>query len=104
MKDRQEWRGPIRRLQDAVCREFDVSHTTLISHRRDYGIIPARHICFFLCQQLTTASLPTIAMMFGKRDRTTVISGIKNALRIMQEQPELKAKADIIIKGWENEY
>lgn len=100
MKDRQEWRGPIRRLQDSICAEFGVSYQALVSARRDYDIIPARHICFFLCQKLTTASLPTIGMMFGKRDHTTVISGIRNAQKIMAEKPNLKAKADAIMAGW----
>lgn len=103
MKDRQEWKGPIRRIQDAVCREFEVKHIALISDRRHYDIIPARHICFFLCRELTTASLPTIGVMFGRRDHTTVMNGIKNAKRLMAEQPHLKVIADDIIAGWKDD-
>ena len=39
--------------------------------------VNARHIAMFLCRELTSSSLVSIGIYFGKRDHSTVIHACK---------------------------
>lgn len=43
--------------------------------RRTANVVLARHMAWWLCRELTERSYPQIAMKFGGRDHTTIISG-----------------------------
>lgn len=91
-------------IQSNVCLEFGITLKALLSERRDYGVIPARHIGYWLCRELTGASLPTIARMFLKKDHTTIISGIKNAVSLMERNEYMAESADHIKGLWRSKF
>lgn len=68
---------PIHEIKRAVCLEFKVSHTELVAHRRDHGIIWPRHIAVALAKHLTGESLPLIGREFGGRDHTTILHTVR---------------------------
>ena len=69
-------RPTIRRVQDAVCAEFDLDHDTLVGPSRAAAITWPRQIAMYLARQHTEASLPTIARAFNRRDHTTVMHAV----------------------------
>ena len=69
-------RPTIRRVQDAVCAEFDLDHDTLVGPSRAAAITWPRQIAMYLARQHTESSLPTIARAFNRRDHTTVMHAV----------------------------
>lgn len=61
---------------DIVTEHFNLEDGVLLSSRRSKDIVYPRHICMYLCKQLTDSPLTVIGEKLGKRDHTTVINGI----------------------------
>ena len=68
---------PIGAIMRAVCEKFVVSQMELCSQRRQAHLVRPRHVAFWLCKELTAATYPEIARMFGGRDHTTILHGVK---------------------------
>ncbi|MBI4717048.1 MAG: chromosomal replication initiator protein DnaA [Planctomycetes bacterium] len=62
---------------DAVARRFGVKVSELQSKRRSREITHPRHLCMYLCRQLTSKSLEEIGGYFGGRDHTTVLHAVR---------------------------
>lgn len=60
----------------AVCDVFLVSHNEIISHRRWKYLVRPRMVYYYICRELTRASLPMIGRTVN-RDHTTVLHGIQ---------------------------
>ena len=97
---RESWVGDLQRIKLLVCESFGVKLVDLVSDRRQRAITTPRHIAFWLCRELTPASLPQIGREFNGRDHTTVISGIDRAEMILAKYPRIKAQADEVIRKW----
>lgn len=67
----------IKTIQIAVCREFNISLTDLISHRRTKSVCIPRHIAFWISRKATTRSYPEIGRQFGGRDHSTGINAFE---------------------------
>lgn len=98
-----KWLAPIRKIQQTICEEFDVTLIELKSARRSKPIIAPRHIAMWMCRKLTMASLPAIARAFGDRDHTTIIHACRNAEILMASNLSLKEKTETIIRKWSDE-
>jgi hypothetical protein len=64
-------------IQHLVCLHYQVSHTDLISPRRDHKVMRPRQIAMYLARTLTLRSLPEIGRWFGGRDHTTVFHAVR---------------------------
>ena len=60
-----------------VGKKHGVSLNELVSHRRSRPIVVARHEAFWRCRNETSLSYPQIGRLFGGRDHTTVLWGIR---------------------------
>lgn len=69
--------GNIKRIQLAVCKDYGVTLTDMLSRRRDAKIVRPRQVAMYLAKTLTERSLPEIGRRFGGRDHTTALSGIR---------------------------
>ena len=58
-----------------VCKFFDVTHTDLISSRRNKVVVRPRQIVMFIARHFTALSLPQIGARLGGRDHTTAMHG-----------------------------
>ena len=67
----------------AVCIEFHMTKTELLSERRTKEVVVPRHLAFSLCKYLTTRSLPEIGRRFGDRDHTTVLHGVRKMAPVL---------------------
>lgn len=64
-------------IQDATCAHFGLSRDELLSRSRADRVVWPRQAAMYLCKELTTHSLPTIARAFDGRDHTTVLYACK---------------------------
>jgi chromosomal replication initiator protein len=65
------------RIQRAVCEEFNITLTDMVSKRRARLIARPRQVAMYLAKKLTKRSLPDIGRRFGGRDHTTVMHAVK---------------------------
>ena len=86
----------IKIIQDVVCETYGVLHMEILSCRRPQEVIIPRHIGMWICKSLTTASYPEIGRKFNK-DHSTVISGVKNAAKLMREDIDVFNKAMAVL-------
>lgn len=80
-RERQEQDGERRVTMTDIMRtvtlETGVSKSELMSNRRDQRVVRARHKCFWLAHKNTSLSYPAIGRMFGGRDHTTIMHGVR---------------------------
>jgi len=67
----------LNQISRVVAKEFSLNENKIIGKSRKMELVNARHIAMFLCRELTTCSLNSIGLFFGKRDHSTVIHACK---------------------------
>jgi chromosomal replication initiator protein len=83
---------------DAVCRYFDLRDDDFISSkRRNKEIAYPRQIAMYLCRELIGMSLPSIAILFGGKNHTTVMYAIKKVNEEILTSGETKRMIDNLI-------
>lgn len=80
----------------AVCQEFKVAISELKGPRRHRNITVPRQVAMYLVRELTDESLPQIGQMFGGRDHSTVINGLKRVEALRDAIPDLRGRIDKI--------
>ena len=65
-------------IRAQVARWHNVTVTDLISERRTANLVLPRKEAYWLCRQVTGRSLPEIGRLFGNRDHTTVLHGVRS--------------------------
>ncbi len=85
-------------ILDTVAQHFNVSVNDISSKKRDKEFALPRQIIMYLCRSMTTETYQNIAALLGKKDHTTIISGVKKIEKLMESDSELKNKVDIIKK------
>lgn len=83
--------GGVRMVQLAVCRRYNVALHVLLSPRRGRNVALVRHVAIWLCDALTSLSLPTLGRLF-QRDHTTIIHAIRRIDALMRKDPEFDAE------------
>jgi len=81
-------------IRSAVCTQFSVRPTDLISKRRTRDVTVPRQIAMYLCRKLLQASFPSIGTLFGGRDHSTVIHAVSVTERRMKEDPGFQATVE----------
>ncbi|WP_071177368.1 chromosomal replication initiator protein DnaA [Butyrivibrio hungatei] len=83
---------------DTVCEQYGTKKDDIISKKRNSEIVLPRQIIMYLCREHTDASLEEIGRTLGKKDHTTVMSGINKIKQKMAFDEELNKNIDIIMK------
>jgi chromosomal replication initiator protein len=83
---------------DTVCEQYGIKKEDVISKKRNAEIVLPRQVIMFLCREHTDASLEEIGKILGKKDHTTVMSGISKIKTKIAVDDELSKNIDIIIK------
>ena len=83
---------------DTVCEQYGVKKDDIISKKRQAEIVLPRQIIMYLCRENTEASLEEIGKLLGKKDHTTVISGINKIKKLTALDDDLNKNIDIIMK------
>ncbi len=86
------------RIREVVAEHFGIKVSDLASEKRSKDIAFPRHVAMYLCCELTTDSLTSIARVLGKKDHSTVIHGRNKIIEDMKTDEELKNKIEILKK------
>lgn len=84
------------RIQRAVCDEFRLSLTDMVSKRRARAVARPRQVAMYLCKKMTKRSLPDIGRRFGGRDHTTVMHAVKRIESLRAEDTAFNAQIEAI--------
>ncbi|MDN5006410.1 helix-turn-helix domain-containing protein, partial [Bradyrhizobium sp. GCM10027634] len=79
----------IRDIQKAVCERYRVTLADMLSPRRSDCIAFPRQVAYYLCKELTLATLPQIGRRFGGRDHSSVHHGVAKIARRLQTDEAL---------------
>ncbi len=83
---------------DTVCEQYGTKKEDIVSKKRNAEIVLPRQIIMYLCREYTDASLEEIGKLLGKKDHTTVMSGISKIKTNMSIDDDLNKNMDIIVK------
>jgi len=84
------------RIQRAVCEEFKVTLTDMVSKRRARIIARPRQVAMYLSKKLTKRSLPDIGRRFGGRDHTTVMHAVKRIDELRLSDAEFNSQIETV--------
>jgi chromosomal replication initiator protein len=87
------------RILSATASAFDTTITDLEGPSRRQPLARARQVAMYLCRELTDLSLPKIGCLFGNRDHTTVMHGIKTIKELMQTDPALFGRVTAVLQS-----
>ena len=78
-------------IQAHVCKYFGYTRTELLSHRRSYSLVRARHIAVYLAVAMTGQTINEIGRRFDGRDHSTVIKTMKKMSDLIETDAALVA-------------
>lgn len=64
-------------ITETVADHFGITVKDLMSTKRNSNIAFPRHICMYLCRQLTSSPLAEIGNKLGNRHHSTILHGIE---------------------------
>lgn len=84
--------NPIGVIIRAVCDEFGIHQTRLLSKCRTAEVALARQTAMYIGRKLTSASTPELADAFNKRNHCTVIHACRVVSDRSHTEPDYRAK------------
>ena len=69
---------------EVIAREYNVKISDIKSQKRKKVLVTARRVAIYLSRELTTSSMPQIAIYFSKRDHTSISHAIKKVSKDME--------------------
>lgn len=93
------WVNAIKRIQHAVCAEYNVTVTELCSQRRSRNVVRPRQIAMYLCKTLTDRSFPEIGRRFGGRDHTTAIAAVRRVESLCAVDEAFRLRVETVAAG-----
>lgn len=87
----------MRLIKEVVADEFGVTLLDLESERRHQPLARARQVVMYLARYMTRLSLPQIGRHLGDRDHTTVMYGISQITRLMNEDGAFATKIRLMM-------
>lgn len=82
----------IRRVLDVVAEAYGMTRHDLVGAGRTKPVVEPRHAAMWLARKLTNHSLPAIGRAIGRRDHTTVLSGIRRIQARASTNPDFAAR------------
>lgn len=80
----------VKRIQDAVCKYFNIHVDELISRRRDAAIVEARDIAILLCRKIALRTSTEIGRRFV-RDHSSILSACRRSEHRIKFNPTFAA-------------
>jgi len=82
-------RVPVATIQREVAKHFNLPLSVMklrgTSHARP------RQVAMYLCREYTPRSLPEIGRLFGGRDHSTVLHGVRTIKKLRETDPDINA-------------
>ncbi len=90
------------KIMEYVCDFYHITMEDMKGESRLRHISRPRQIAMYLCKKLTSMNFVEIARVFGNKDRTTIMYGVDRIIEKMNENSDLKAEVELIIKDLNN--
>lgn len=84
----------IEEILNHISKEFNIKTSDIKSNKKTQNIVTARRIVIFLARELTTLTMPQLAMFFEMKDHTAISHNIKKINELILEKAELKSKIE----------
>ena len=89
-------RVSVENIINAVVRFYDVKLSDLHSRKRSRSVAFPRQVCMFLARMHTRYSLDEIGQLFGGRDHTTIMHGVKTIAGHIKTDPAVAEQVETI--------
>mgnify|MGYP004661893553 CR=1 FL=1 len=99
INDNQPLPVTVENIINEVARTFDVSAADIRSDKRNSNISQARQVAIYIVHEVTSLSLKAIGSEFGNKHYSTIIYSLKEIDKNLEENVQLKATVDDIIKN-----
>ena len=86
----------IEEIQKRVAEQWGIRLTDMTSARRSRNVARPRQVAMYLAKHFTDRSLPEIGRMFGNRDHTTVMHGVRRVTELMAEDPDFREQVELM--------
>lgn len=81
-------------ILNIVCKECNLKANDIKSNKKTQNIVTTRRIVIFLARELTTISMPQLAMFFEMKDHTAISHNIKKINELISKDLEFKNKIE----------
>ncbi len=81
-----------------VCEQYGIKQDDIISKKRNKEIVLPRQIIMYLAREYTDAPLEEIGKALGKKDHTTVMSGVNKIKELLNGDNDVSRTIDVINK------
>lgn len=88
----------IAQVVETVAKELNVKPSALTSKRRQKDIVHARRVAVYIARQLTTHSMPQLAMYFGLKDHSSIVHMLHKIHQQIDENPSFKTMLDALME------
>lgn len=90
-----------RKVRDGVAEIFGVAPHLLIGRGRRHPLVDYRHVAMWVVKQcFPTLSYPMVGRLFGGRDHSTIIHGVRNVEARREADAEFRALTDAMRDGF----
>ena len=89
-------------ILSVVANYFNITSDEILSNKRTQEIAHARHIAMFLMREFTDFSLPKIGKELGGKNHATILNGIKNIQKSMENNEDTRKVVEELRKNLEN--
>lgn len=76
-------------IQRIVAKYYGITRLDMLSPRRSAKIAAPRQVAYYLSKTLTPNTLPTIGRLFGGRDHTSVLYGVRKITQLKDTDAKL---------------
>lgn len=77
-------------IQSKVAEHFGLTTKDLTSSTRQHDVVFARQMAMYLCRELTGASYPTLGKLFGGKDHSTAMYGVRKVAKLQSEDKHVR--------------
>jgi chromosomal replication initiator protein len=88
-------------IQEAVARTWNVTTEGLRSKARIQALTVPRQIAIYLAREILKMQLIEIGHAFGGRDHSTIIHSLRRATQLIQQDPEVATRYQIVRKQFQ---
>lgn len=81
-----------------VAEHFNITPADIISQKRNKELVYPRQIVMYLCRTILDIPLQQVGIVLGKRDHSTVISGVKKIKNSMENDENTRNTIEVLKK------
>jgi len=81
-------------ITEYVAKDLNIKPSEIKSKGRSRNLVYARRITIYLCRELTTSTMPKLALYFGMKDHTAISHTLKKINSLIENDEDFKVKIE----------